>query len=110
MDSCCTRSHLPLWGKDFERDVKAKKFYLPSSANTSEQLTQSGQTTAWPNKKNYCVYRGGNDPQQDNTLATEINTTLVKKDKKIEKDLSQMECYSYHKRDHYANKYPDKQP
>ena len=36
------------------------------------------------------------------------NTTIIKKNKKIVKYLSQMNYYSYYKRGHYINKCPDK--
>lgn len=38
-----------------------------------------------------------------------MNVTTIKKVKKNgNKDLSQVKCYAYYKKDHYANKYPDK--
>lgn len=41
---------------------------------------------------------------------TRINVTIVKKDKKEDnKALNHVKCFAYHKKSHYANKYPNKE-
>lgn len=43
--------------------------------------------------------------------ATVINNTSAKKDKKLNnKDLGQVKYYVCHKKNHYTNKYSDKEP
>ena len=42
-------------------------------------------------------------------VATRVNATTIRKDIKVNKDLSRVEYYSYHKKGHYANKYLNKQ-
>lgn len=54
--------------------------------------------------KNFRLHQGDNRCQQGNTPTTDINATTVKKNKKIEKNLSQVKYFSYHKKGHYTNK------
>ena len=100
-----------------DKDFEAKKTPHPAAANQtshssgkSGQAEQSGQATGRPNRKDSRSCRGGSRGQSNNTPATGVNATTVKKsDKKADKELSQVECYNCHKKGHYANKCPDKQ-
>ncbi len=40
--------------------------------------------------------------------ATGVNATKVAKKDKAPKDLSHIECYTYHQKGHYVTKCPDK--
>lgn len=63
----------------------------------------------WSGKKDLRFCYGASQSHNSNTLATSINTTIIKKYKKIEIDLSRIEYYNYHKKEYYANKYPNKE-
>ncbi len=55
-------------------------------------------------KKDKCDCRGGHGGHP----ATEVNATEVAKKDKAPKDLSHIECYTYHQKGHYTTKCPDK--
>ena len=94
---------------DLEKDVEAKKPLPPSSANyTSEQFFQPSRSALWQMKKNPLLCRSGNAHQQGSTPVIRVNITIVKKDKKAEKNISLVEYFSYHKKSHYVNKCSDK--
>ena len=60
--------------------------------------------------KNSHLCRGSNSCQQASTQVTGVNVTIIMKDWKAKKVLSQVECYNCYKKGHYTNKCPDKQP
>ena len=59
-------------------------------------------------KKNSRSYSDSNRHQQGNMLAIKVKVTTIAKDKRVEKNISQVECFYYHKKGYYANKCPDK--
>ncbi len=79
---------------------KAKSHNSSTSANQNQPQTQAS-------KKDKRGRRGGHGRSHP---ATGVNATEVaKKDKdKAPKDLSHIECYTYHQKGHYATKCPDK--
>lgn len=92
--------------KDFDSNIEVKKLSLLSSTNlsfNSRYIGQLGQTTVWPNKKNSRMSQSRY--KSNNTSFTGVNTITVNKDNKVKKNLSQLECYSCHKKDYYAKKY-----
>ena len=46
--------------------------------------------------------------QQSNILVIGVNVTIVRKNKRVEKDLSQVDYFSYHKKGNYINNYLNK--
>lgn len=77
--------------KDSDKDVEAKKipyFSLTNSSYNNRQTGQSSQTTTWPNKKDSHFYYDSNKCQPSNTLVIGVNATTLKKNKKIDKNLS----------------------
>lgn len=113
IDSQCTRKYQPLRTDDFKKDVKTKKSPLPSPANyTSRQSSQPGHPPSISklNKKNSRLCQSDNNCQQDRILATGVNLTTVKKDRKFEKKISQLECFNSYKKGHYIKQCPNKQP
>lgn len=101
-----------------KKNFEAKKTSNNSSANGSNagsqlwgQLSQSNQTNSTSSrstKKDFRPHCRAGQCQKSHTLATDINSTAVKKDKKIKVDLSQIECYNCHQNGYYTNKYSDK--
>lgn len=93
-----------------QADSKAKKNHSATynkSRNRnrdrlSQALSQSFKKDSHSNKR-------GQQNQSFNTFVTGSNATVVKKDKmQGNMDLSQVKCYTCHKKDDYFNKCPDK--
>lgn len=98
--------------KDHKDHRKSEvKMSNPSAKNSkSGEKSQSGQASNW-SKKDFRSNKGGQWGQSNNTPATGVNATVVKKNKKQgEQDISQVEYSTYHKKGHYTNKCPDKKP
>ena len=113
MDSQCPRGQRPTKKEDKDsRDYKKNKSSQNLSTNTSSSGTQS--SLAQPKKEQNSRSRQGGPRRQgqgQNTPATGVNATAVRKDKdKDKKDLSNIECYTYKQKGHYANKCPEKEP
>lgn len=79
-------------------------------ALTRAVASQSKQVSGYLAKKYSRLCYGGSQGQGLNTLVTGVNTTAVKKGKKVEVDLSWIKYYNYHKKGYYTNKYPNKEP
>lgn len=110
MNSWCVIGYQFLKINDFEKNIKAKNSLPSSPANyASEKFSQPGPSASQLNKKDVWLCKGSNSCQQNRILATGVNTITVKKEKNIEKDISHVECFSYHQKYYYANKYLDKQ-
>ena len=101
IDSRCLKKHRPSVKKNKDdtywehcneafKDKEKAKFHSLSSTNQP-------QTQASKKKKRHGSWRGH--------PATGVNATEVaKKDKDKAKDLSQIKCYTYKQKGHYANK------
>lgn len=61
-------------------------------------------------KKNFRLRHEALQGQVSNIPSTGINATIIKKNQKIEVDLSQIECYNRYKKNHCVTKYPYKEP
>lgn len=73
-------------------NIKANKTLYSSLATQTSynigHIGQLGQTTTGLNKKDFYLYWDGNRRQLSNTLIIKVNTTTIKMDKKVKKDLS----------------------
>ena len=115
IDSQCPCGQQPTKKEDKDsKDFKKNKFSQNLPANASSSGTQS--SPAQPKKEQNSHFRRGGFWQQSqgqNTPATSVNATDVRKDKdkdKDKKDLSNIECYTCKQKDHYANKCLEKKP
>ena len=110
-----------LWGqrptkKDNKdsRNYKKNKFSQNPPANASSSRTQSSPTQPKKDQNSRFCQEGPRRQSQDqNTPATGVNATAVRKNKdkdKDKKDLSNIECYTCKQKGHYVNKYPKKEP
>ena len=113
IDSRYPRGQQPTKKKDKDsRDYKKNKSSQNPPTNTLSSGTQF--SPAQPKKEqNSRFHRGGprRQGQGQNTPATGVNATAVRKDKdKDKKDLSNIECYTCKQKGHYANKCPEKEP
>lgn len=100
-----------------QKNSKAKKTANNTSTNDNNndgqllsQLSQAKSTSSRSGKKDFRPYCETNQGQNYNTLNTSINTTMIKKGKKVKINLSQIEYYNCHKKRYYTNKYPNKKP
>lgn len=113
-DACCPHNQQSI-KREFQdpKNSKIKKIsntpITDQNSSGDGQTSQSGQTLSQSRNKNSHLQRGKKD-QSSNTLATSVNTTIIKKDHKYDdRDLSQIEYFAYHKKGHYMNKYPNKE-
>ena len=108
INAWCTWGNLPIKNKKSNKDIKAKKTSHPTPANqpshSSGYTGHYSHAIACINKKKSYLYHSDNSCQSSNTLTTGINTTTIKKDKKTNKNLSQVDYYKY-----YANICPNKE-
>lgn len=101
-----------------KKNFEAKKTSNNSSANGSnsgsqlwDQLSRSNQTnlaSSRSTKKDFRPHYRAGQCQKSNIPATDIDTTAVKKDKKIKVDFSQIQCYNCHQNGYYTNKCSNK--
>ena len=115
MDFRCPRGQRPTNKDDKDsKDYKKNKSSQNPPANALSSGTQSSPEQ--PKKEqNSRSCRGGprQQGQGQNTPATGVNATTVRKDKdkdKDKKDLSNIECYTCKHKGYYANKYPKNKP
>lgn len=104
--------HKPIRSEDLNSDIEAIKPPYPNSANlsyNSRYIGQSSQPNACPNKKGSCSCCSSNRRQSSNSLITRVNVIIIKENRKVNKNLSTLECCNYHKKSDYINKYPNKQ-
>ena len=105
IDSRCPWENRP--AKKLEKNSGGKNKstnFVPADTSNSKQSSSIQQTSSAHPKKDY---RGGlwRERRRDqNSPAMGINDTL--QNKKV--DLSQIDCFQYRKKGHYANKYPQK--
>ena len=96
------------------RNYEKNKFSQNLPANASSNGTQSSLPQPKKDQNSrFCQGKPQRQGQGQNTLATGINATTIKKDKDKNKDiknLSNIECYTCKQKSHYANKYPKKEP
>ena len=100
MDSRCSRRNRP--AKREEKHSKNKSTdFTPANISSKKQSSSTQQTSSpHPNKGGP---RRGKGQSQDSP-ATGVNTTP----KKEEVDFSQVDCFYYRKKGHYANRCPQK--
>ena len=101
MDSKCPQRNRP--AKKEEKDSSGKNKSndsIPADTSSGKQSSSTQQTSfAHPNKD----HRGGpwcGKRQDQDSSTTGVNATL----KKEEIDLSQVDCFHYRKKGHYANR------
>lgn len=110
----CPYSHRTLHNKESEnqKDFVAKNLNPSADNNSSSgKKSQSDQALDRSPKKDFHLNKGGQQGQSSNNIpTTAVNATAVQKDKrKGKKDLSQVECYTCHKKGYYVNNYPNKE-
>lgn len=100
-----------------QKNSEAKKTTNNTSTNNNNndgqllsQLTQAKSTSSQSGKKDFRLYCETDQGQNCNTPNTSINTTMIKKGKKVKVNLSQIEYYNCHRKGYYTNKYPNKKP
>ena len=113
MDSWCPQGQRPTKKEDKNsRDYEKNKSSQNPPTNASSSGTQS--SPAQPKKEQNSRSRRGGSRRQgqgQNTPATGVNATAVRKDKdKDKKNLSNIECYTCKQKGHYTNKCPEKEP
>lgn len=82
--------------EELNRDIKVKKTLYPpitnqisyNSSYSNEQIGYSDQAKAYINKKDFCSHYDDNKGQSNNSLSKKVNIIMVKRNKKINKDLS----------------------
>lgn len=98
-----------------KKDSKVKKtpktFTANQNCNSSDgQTNQSSETGKTSGKKSFHL-RKSKKVQSSNIPAIRVNIIMVKKDKKqSDSNLSQVECFAYHKKGYYANRSLNKEP
>ena len=96
--------------RDFEKNKSSQNLL----ANASLCGTQSSPTQPKKNQNSHpCQREPQQQGQSQNTPVIGVNATAIRKNKdkdKDKKDLSNIECYTYKQKDHYANKYLKKEP
>ena len=112
MDSRCPRENKPAKKEEKNSSGKNKStdsFFTDTSSRKQSSSTQ--QTSSANPKKDqdhqqgpwHCGGRGG---QGRNTDSPATGVNIVPKKEGKDKDMSQVECYNYHWKRHYSNKYP----
>ncbi len=110
----------PFYVRDI--DVRCPKGHHLSAKKDKEDTYQEPQNKASKDKdkaKSHSSSISANQPQtqapkkdkrdcRGDHPATGVKTTKVVKKDKAPKDLSHIECYTYHQKGHYATKCPDK--
>lgn len=90
-------------------EAKTKHFLTANSKRGNGG--QSGQILGGYSKKDSCLYKRCQQGQFCNTPATCNNATIAKKYKNLgDRDLSQFKYYVCHKKGHYINKCPYREP
>lgn len=111
-NACCSHSkkHLKNEKSKDQKDSEAKKNYSSTNNNSGNtNRDQSDQALNWFSKKDFRSNRGDQQSQSSNIPTTSVNAIVIKKNKKQgNRNLSQIKCYTCHKKDHYTNKCPDK--
>ena len=115
MDFQCPRGQRPTKkenkdSRDYEKNKSSQN--LPANTSSSGTLSSPAQPKKDQNSRS-CQGEPWQQGQSQNTLATDVNTTVVRKDKdkdKDKKDFSNIECYTCKQKSHYANKCPEKEP
>ena len=115
MDSRYSRGQQPTKKDDKDsRDYEKNKSSQNPPANTSSSGTQSSLAQPKKDQNSYsCQGKPQQQGQGQNTPATGVNATVIRKDKNKDKDkknLSNIECYTYKQKGYYANKCPKKEP
>ncbi len=107
IDSRCPKGHCPLVKKD-KKDTYQKPH--DKTSNKDKDKAKSYNSSAFANQSQTKALKKNKRSCQGGHPATKVNTTEVaKKDKnKTSKDLSHVKCYTYHQKDHYVNKCPEK--
>ncbi len=104
INSKCPKGHCPLAKKNKEdtyrepRDEASNKNKDKAKSNSS---TSTNQPQTQAPKKDKCGHKRHHP-------AIGVNATEVAKKDKAPKDLSYIECYTCHQKDHYTAKCPDK--
>ncbi len=107
IDSRCPKSH-HLWAKKDKKNTyrepqnEASKDKDKAKSYSSSTSTNQPQIQAPKKDKSGC--QGGHRGH----LAIRVNVTEVVKKDKVQKDLSHIECYTYHQKGHYVTKCPNK--
>ena len=111
-DFCSLRGYWPIRSKKYreQKDYKIKKtrnfFTTNQNSNKDGSRGQFGQVLEKPKKDSCLHYKP--QSQSSNILATGVNATTIKNNKKVEINLRQIKYYNYYKKVYYANKYLDK--
>ncbi len=100
IDVRCPKDHRPLAKKDKEdtyREPQNEASKDKDKAKSHSSSTSANQPQTQAPKKDKRSRRGGH-------AATGVNATEVAKKDKAPKNLSHIECYTYHQKGHYATK------
>lgn len=110
-------SHRQIKSKKFkdQKDLETKKTFnnagAKNSSTYSQLLSQSSQAKlalGWLEKKDFYPYYKIGQGQNSNPSTINNNTIVIKRDRKVKVDLSHIQCYKYHKKGYYINKYSNK--
>ncbi len=108
IDVRCPKGHRPSSKKDKEdtyREPQSEASKDKDKAKSHNSSTSANQPQTQTLKKDKRSRRGGHGGGHP---ATGVNATEVAKKDKAQKDLSHIECYTWHQKGYYATKYPDK--
>ncbi len=104
IDARCPKDHRLLAKKDKEdtyRELQNEASKDKNKVKSHSSSASANQPQTQASKKDKRGRRGGHP-------ATGVNATEVAKKDKTPKDLSHIECYTYHQKGHYATKCLDK--
>ena len=105
MDSRCPRKNKPAKREEKNSSGKNKSTdSTPADISSGKQSSSTQQTSFAQPKKTHCGDPWRERGRSQGLPATGVNATL----KKEEVDLSQVDCFHYRKKGHYANRYPQK--